>query len=232
MMRIWIISSCCALALTLTCTLASAQERISLSEVIPALEGTEIGSIDLGEAPPPGAVRSISRTEVVAALRGAGRSADGLAIPRTSRIRREARELDAAQIESLARGAIREALEPCAIGELSIRSGATLPAGELSIRAEGPARPETGAAVLTLLLEAGGRVTRVTAQARLTCPEAVITPGSRVTVRVAAGAVRASAYGTARQRGRVGDRVRVRVDATGALLDARVIDASTVEVIR
>jgi flagella basal body P-ring formation protein FlgA len=36
--------------------------------------------------------------------------------------------------------------------------------------------------------------------------------------------------GIARQSGRIGDEVRVRVEPTGAMITARVIDVATVEV--
>ena len=52
-----------------------------------------------------------------------------------------------------------------------------------------------------------------------------------VTARVRVGSVRVSAHGVCRQAGRVGDMVRVRIDETGSLVDGRVLDASTVEVV-
>jgi hypothetical protein len=61
-------------------------------------------------------------------------------------------------------------------------------------------------------------------------PAPVVAAGAEVSVVVRSGNVRVAAPGIARQAGRVGDEVRVRVGPTGALVTARVIDAGTVEV--
>ena len=208
------------------------RSRVTLAEVIPALAGSELGALDLGPAPAPGNARVLGRAEIQAALRAAGRTSEGLAIPRSIRIERRTRALGRDEIAQLARPAIEASVAPCEIGAIEVRSDATLPEGDPTIRVEGPARPDDGPAVMTVVLTQGAHASRVTAQVRLTCPAAVVRPGSQVRVVVRTGAVVASADGITRQSGRVGDRVRVHVTSTGAFVEGRVVSSSTVEVVR
>jgi len=210
---------------------ALAQEQIQLGEVIPALAGTELGQLPIGAAPPPGASRTVRRSEVLAALRRAGRDPRGLAIPRSTRIRREARALDAEALAELSRAAVRQTLAPCTVDDLTVRGDATVAQGPLEVEAEGAAPRSSGAAAVVVVLRAGGREVRVPAQARVSCPAPIVAPGRRVRVVARFGAVEASAPGVARQPGRVGDVIRVQNLQTRSGLRARVIDADTVEVV-
>jgi hypothetical protein len=205
-------------------------DRIRLAEIVPALAGTELGAIDLGAAPPPGATRVVRRAEIVATLAQRGRSSEGLVLPRETRIARRAVRLTGEEIADRARASIEAALAPCDVASITITSSATLGEGALAIDVSGPARPNDGATIVRLDLRTPGGVTHVPARVELRCPEPVIVSGSEVTVVVQAGRVRASGVGTARQSGRVGDEVRVRMERTGVLVTARVIDAQTVEV--
>jgi len=209
----------------------AAQDHVVLAEVIPALAGTELGALELGPAPPPGASRVVRRSEVLSALRRAGRDPRGLAIPRTTRIRRDARRLDADALEALSRDAIAEALAPCSMSDLRIDATAVVARGELAVRVEGGPPPRSGPRLVVVILSAAGRETRVPAQARVECPAPVVRPGARVRVIARFGSVEASAPGVARQPGRVGDVIRVRGGSGRASLRARVIDAQTVEVV-
>ena len=219
------------LTLLLVPSFALAQEQIQLGEVIPALAGTELGQIPLGAAPPPGASRVVRRSEVLAALRRAGRDVRGLAIPRATRVRREARALDSEGLAELSRGAVRQALAPCTVDALTVRGDASVAQGPLEVEAEGQAPRSSGAAPVVVILRAGGREVRVPAQARVSCPAPVVAPGRRVRVIARFGAVEASAPGVARQPGRVGDVIRIQNLQTRSGLRARVIDADTVEVV-
>lgn len=229
-----------ALALAITIGLASlatraeaqdvAVDRIHLAEIVPALAGTELGAIDLGAAPPPGASRVLRRAEIVATLAQLGRSAVGLALPRETRIVRRAVRLTGEELAARARTSIEEALAPCEVTSITITSSATLGEGPLAIEVVGPARPDDGPTLVRLDLRTPGGTTHLPARVELRCPAPVIASGAEVTVLVRVGQVRASSTGVARQAGRVGDEVRVRVARTGALVTARVIDAQTVEV--
>jgi hypothetical protein len=210
--------------------LAASTDRIRLAEIVPALAGTEIGAIDLGAAPPPGATRTVRRAEVIETLRRLGRSADGLALPREVRIARRAVRLSGEEIATRARAAIDEALSPCHVESVAVTTSATLGEGALEIDVHGPARPNDGPSLVMLDLHTPGGTTHVPARVELRCPAPVVAPGAEVTVIVRAGNVRVSAMGIARQSGRIGDEVRVRVEPTGAMITARVIDVATVEV--
>jgi hypothetical protein len=207
-----------------------AGDRVRLAEILPALEGTEIGSIDLGPAPAPGASRTIRRAEILAAIGASGRSAAGLDVPRQTRIERRAVTLTPAQIAERVREAVAASVAPCSVERIVVTTSATVGDGALTVHATPPARPDDGAAVVMLDLSTGALATHLPARVDLDCPDPVVHSGSSVTVVVRHGAVRASAPGVARGEGRVGDTVRVRVDSTGALVEGRVVDASTVEI--
>jgi hypothetical protein len=224
-----------ALLVTLLCLAAplpaAAQARIVLSEVVPALEGTELGDLEVGPAPPPGGVRTVRRSEVLAALRRAGRETRGLAIPRVTRVRRAARRLDAEALRALARPAVEAAMAPCSIESLTVTAEATVAPGALEVAAEGHAPRRSGSSALVIVLRAAGREVRVPAQARVRCPPPVVRPGARVRIVARFGAVEARAPGRARQPGRVGEVIRVRNTQSHQSLRARVVDADTVEVV-
>lgn len=209
-----------------------AQDRVTLGEIVPALAGSELGALGVAPAPPPGGVRVVSRAEVLRALSEAGRSAEGLDIPRSTRVRREGEHLDAEALTRLATPAVEGAMAPCELGDLSVRGEIDLPAGERTVEVDRPARLDSGSIAFTVRIEVGSYAGRVTGQAVLRCPEPVVTPGTGVTARVAVGSVRVSARGVCREAGRVGDVIRVRIEDTGGLVEARVVDGSTVEVVR
>lgn len=231
-MRIGIALGAFALVVLALAAPASAQDpdRVRLAEIVPALAGSTLGALDLGPAPAPGTARTIRRAEILQAIADAHGSAAGLAIPARTRIERRAVVLDASDIRERARDAIASAVAPCDVERVVVTTTATVGEGELHVSASGPARPDDGAAVVMLELGAGALTTHVSARVDLECPDPVVHSGSHVTVVVRAGAVRASAPGVVRGEGRVGDVVHVRVESTGALVDGRVVDASTVEV--
>lgn len=212
--------------------IADAQDRILLQEVLPILDGTRLGAIELGDAPPPGASRIVRRSEVRAALRRAGHDPRGLAIPRAVRVRRPARELGERELARIARGALVERLAPCRVsGEVRVPHGVRIAPGPNTVHADVPGRVRTGTVAAVLVIEAGGRETRLPVRTEVACPEPVVRPGTRVTIVVRVGNVRATAPGEARQSGRRGDVIRVRNEATRASLEARVVDGDTVEVL-
>lgn len=210
-----------------------AQDRILLEEVLPALEGTELGALPVGDAPPPGSSRTVRRSEVLAALRAAGRSAQGLRIPRSVRVHREARELSSDELEALIRPAVTRSLGPCEVTELRVPNALTIPRGEVEVEStlRAPTRATSSVSGM-VTLTAGGQRRRISVRARVSCPPPAVQPGSRVTVVAVVGPVRASAPGEARQPGRVGDVIRVHTTTTGRTLLARVIAPDTVEVVR
>lgn len=220
------------LGLLLLPSAASAQDLILLQEVIPQLEGTELGLIELGSAPPPGSARTVHRGEMIAAIRASGKSLPRVRIPSAVRIVRRARELDRDEIEDLARPLLREALGSCDLGRISAPRRVRIGVGEERARIE-LSRPIDGSDVAaTLIVEVRGRETRLPLRASVRCPPPVIAPGQRLRIVVVVGNVRATAPAEARQPGRVGDVIRIRNLATGASALGRVIDPETVELAR
>jgi len=207
-----------------------APDRIVLAEVLPALAGSALGSVDLGAAPAPGEVRVVRASDVRRAIRAAGHDTRGLDIPRTTRVRREARRLERSEVERLLRPAVVSALAPCGVESLELPAALVLPAGTPTVTTEVEAPRASGRIAAPLVVRVAGREQRVLASARVTCPEPVVSAGARVRIVVSVGAVRASAPGLAGQPGRPGDEIRVTNLDTRAQLRARVIDAQTVEV--
>jgi hypothetical protein len=210
-----------------------AEDAILLAEVVPALSGTELGMLPVAPAPPAGSARVVYRTDVLAALRASGRSPEGLRIPRSIRIRREARTLDANALRTLVETPLTRALAPCDIDTFEVAAPVTVAQGEItaSVEIRRPVGNETNVAG-TAILRTRGADRRVPIRAQIRCPEPAVSPGQHVHIVIVVGSVRASAPGEARQAGRVGDTIRVRNRATQAALVAVVRDAETVEVVR
>jgi len=214
-------------------SLAAAQDRVTLDEVIPALSGTELGAMTLGAAPPPGSSRVVRRSEVLNALRREGRPTEGFVIPRSTRIHRGARVLNQSQLARLLTPSVAAAFAPCTVSELQLPETATLPTGGIDVRTDANRPSRSGNASAIAVVSSGNRETRIPIRASVTCPAPAIEAGDRVEVVVAIGNVRASARGEARQPGRVGDTINVRI-ASGnrRAVSALVLNASTVEVIQ
>ncbi|MGF1465934.1 MAG: flagella basal body P-ring formation protein FlgA [Sandaracinaceae bacterium] len=219
------------LLVSLAAASVAAQDPIRLAEVLPALEGTDLGDVDLGPAPPPGGARVVRRSEVLLALRRAGRSTRGLAVPRRTVIRRAARTIAPERLEELARPAIEARLAPCRLASLGPVAPVTIPPGELRVAVEGRAPARGGPVPLVVSLRVGETEVRRALQARVECPPPVVRAGAPVRLVARVGPVVASAPGVARQHGRVGEVIRVQNRQTRADLEGRVVDARTVEVL-
>lgn len=209
-----------------------AQEQITLDEVLPALAGTELGSIELGPAPPPGSVRTVRGSEIRAALRARGRDARGLAIPAATRVRREVRQVARQELEALVRPRLDEAIGPCEAGEIHLPDRVSLATGEIAIAVEASAPARAGRVSAAVVLTAGGRETRLTVSAEASCPPPIVSPGARVSIVARFGNVTAAVPGVAMQPGRVGDVIRVTNRSTRASLMARVESGEVVRVVQ
>lgn len=210
-----------------------ADERIHLSEILPALQGTELGNVDLGAAPNPGVTRTITRADVLGALKREGKETQGLAIPRSTRISRELRLLGRQEATTLATQALSEALAPCEVTSVTLPEQIRVTAGRLTARADtAPRQPGATSSSSSIVFTSGTHETRVSVHARLSCPPPVISAGSRVTLVARSGAVRATAPGEARQAGAIGDVIRVTNTISNTQLTGRVLNAETVEVLR
>lgn len=227
----------CLILFSLVATLATptvvrAQERITVAEVIPVLAGSEVGQLELGPAPAPGRSRTIHGRQIRAALRKAGVNARGIVIPKRTRITRQARTLAPEDIAALAAPSIDEALGACSPTAVLPRNEIHVAPGELSVEASAPRPTRSGRATVMVSISSAGTTVRAPVLVEYVCPPPVIRSGSTVTVVAVVGKVRASVPGIAAQHGRVGDRITVTNRLTGSRLLARVVDATTVEVVQ
>lgn len=212
---------------------AAAQDRVLLGELVPALAGSDLATIDVGPAPPPGASRRVTRAEMIAALRAAGRQPEALRLPAAVRIRRGARRLAGGELDRLVQAAMARDLAPCEVLGVQVSGPVTVAEGPLTARADAdlPLRSGEARVAGAVTLSARGRETRLPVRARVRCPDPVMAPGTPVRILAVVGRVRVSAMGEARQAGRVGDVIRVTNGATEATVEARVLDGSTVQVV-
>lgn len=212
--------------------LAVEGDRVTLAMILPALTGTELGALDVAPAPLPGQRTLIRAAEIRAKIKQSGHDARGLAIPRSVRLVRRARSLDGKQLDEMIRTALAPQVAPCDVTQVSELSPVTIGDGEFELEAEPMPRKQSGRTTATVTLRQGERAQRINVQAQLSCPAPVMTPGSSIRIVAIAGAVRVTAPGVANQPGRVGDEIRVTNSLTKRALKARVIDASSAEVVQ
>jgi len=212
--------------------LAVEGETVVLAALVPALEGTELGGLVVADAPLPGQSRVVRASDIKAMLKAQGRDARGLALPRSTRLTRASRNLSEAELGKRVREAVAAQVAPCTVAIVSTLPPVSLGAGEFEVLATSTPRRDSGRVPLVITLKQGERTQRISAQGELTCPLAVVHPGSSVKLIAIAGPVRVSAPATVNQAGRVGDEVRVTNQVTKMQLRGRVINAQTVEVIQ
>ncbi|MCG8556071.1 MAG: flagella basal body P-ring formation protein FlgA [Proteobacteria bacterium] len=229
----WALVLATAAALLLGARPASAQlhDRVLLEELIPVLAGSELGRLELGPAPLPGATRVVRRQEVLAALRAAGRTSEGLQIPRARRVTRAAQRLSPSEVRALLRPALARALSPCKVDSIQVHTPLTLSAGPVTVRTTARAPRRSGRLGAAFTLSSGGRDKQMVAPVSVTCPEPTIASGRALRIVAVVGNVRASISGFAKQDGRVGDLIHV-VTTSHKSLRARVLDSSTVQVLQ
>lgn len=212
--------------------LAVEGERVTLSMLLPALSGSELGRLDIAAAPLPGAHTVIRASDIKAKLKEVGRDARGLAIPRSVRVVRRARSLEARELEDEVRRALAVQVAPCEITEVSKLPKLRLGEGEFLLEAEPMPRKQSGRTTFAIDVRQGERSQHISAQAVLACPAPVVLPGTQVRIVAISGPVRVTAPGVATQPGRVGDEIRVTNQLSKRSLTARVIDAQSVEVVQ
>ena len=212
--------------------IAVESDRVTLGMILPALSGSDLGGIDIGAAPLPGAHSVIRASDIKAKLKENGRDARGLDIPRSVKVVRRARSLEGDKLEEMVRTVLAPQVAPCDVAQLSPLSAVTIGEGDFELEAEPVARKQSGRTQANITLRQGERSQRISAQAVLHCPDPVMLPGNTIRLVAVAGPVRVSAPGTANQPGRVGDEIRVTNQLTKRALKARVIDAQTAEVIQ
>jgi len=207
-------------------------DRVTLAMILPALAGSEIGGVDIAAAPLPGKHSVVRASDIKAKLKASGRDSRGLAIPRSVRLVRRARTIDAKELEEMVRTALAPHIAPCDVAQVSVLEPITIGDGEFELEASPVQRKQSGRTQATITFRQGERSQRISTQAVLHCPDPVMLPGSTIRLVAISGPVRVSAPGTVNQPGRVGDEIRVTNQLTRRALKARVIDAQTAEVIQ
>lgn len=205
-------------------------ERVTLAMILPVLQGSELGTLDVAPAPLPGESSVIRASDIKAKLRESGRDARGLAIPKSVRVVRHEKQLAVSELDERVKAALAPYVAPCSVEQLSRLPELTIAAGDYEIEAEPMPRKASGRTNAVVTVRQGERTQRISAQAVLSCPEPVVMPGAQVRLVVNMGAVHVSAPGVVHQPGRVGDEVRVTNQLTKKSLKGRVIDAQSVEV--
>jgi hypothetical protein len=219
------------LAASTLCTEAQAQERVLLQEIMPELVGSPLGELDIAPAPTLGSTLVVRKSEVLRALAQAGVSAKDLNIPRATRITRAIDDVSSEKLSAEAHEALTSATAPCELRDARFPPGVRLATGPREFHAEFTNGLRNGSISGAVVVENGGRSTRVPVMVRLVCPPPEVKAGMQVTAIAVIGHVSASAPAEARQPGRVGEVIRITNRATGANLRARVVDARTVEVL-
>jgi hypothetical protein len=207
-------------------------ERVTLAMIVPALSGTELGELDLAPAPLPGETSVIRASDVKAKLKESGRDARGLLIPKSVKLVRKKRMVEAKELDALVKAALAPRVAPCNVEELSTLSAITLGEGAFEVEADAMPRKQSGRTAAMVTLRQGERKQRLSIQAVLTCPDPVIQPGAQIRLIVIRGAVHVTAPGVANQPGRVGDEIRVTNSLSKKALIGRVRDAQSVEVVQ
>lgn len=226
----WVLSALLA-APTQADVLTVSGESVTLAAIVPALSGTELGDLEVAEAPRPGQRRTIRGSDVKRALREHGQSARGLRIPSRVTVTRKQRKVSREEVAAKVRASVAAGIAPCELVQLSLLSGWALGAGDYEVSTRLPRAVTSGRRSLVVWIEQGGQRSRISAQVELSCPAPVVAPGASVRLLAHTGAVRVSAPGKALQAGRVGDEIRVTNQVSRKTLLARVVDAQTVEVL-
>ena len=212
--------------------LSSDADGVTLAEIIPLLAGTPAGELVVAPAPEPGQARQVRRSEVLRAMRRAGMSPEGLAIPRSTNVRRAANDLEGDALRDRALPSIEASLAPCEAVDVRLPHSVSLPAGHVDIRVDARTPNRSGRTSGVLIMEARGVERRLPFSARVSCPPPEVSAGATIRILARFGNVSASAPGEATQSGRVGDVIRVRNTTTRRALRGRILDAQSVEVVQ
>ncbi len=198
-----------------------------------------IAGIDLGPAPAPGGTRVFSRDEIEMAMRRAGASPNGLAIPATIRVESAAVRTSADDLATLLRPAIAKQLttgialvkiEP--MGELLLPPRAQLQTVTIpkAPRIRGNFRT---AAVAEFTLD-GAVVARTAVPVTLDVTEDAVRPdalrGTHVALVADVGAVQITTSAVLLSDARIGDTVSAQVSATNRVVRVRLTRPDTAHV--
>lgn len=213
--------------------------RIVLGDVLPDAP-SEAKQADLGRAPPPGGVRTLSRAEVVRRLRALGLGQQNLQIPRLLRVKSASRKLSATELEALAREALSDVLmEGVSIQNVRSMRSLVVSPNARAIPPKTPSLPHRAGPFKTTLslpfAHEGEVVDRATLSVTLHISEEAAKPliekGSLVTLVIDRNGARISAKGVAMGDGYFGEVQSFQVQRTRKMLRARISSRYSAEVV-
>lgn len=213
-------------------TVYATGDTVMLRDILPVLAGSELGELSVAEAPPPGHTSTVLAADVKRRLKESGHDARGLAIPRSTQVERRVQTVSQAELEQRVSQALAAEISPCTIERMSSFSPLVLAEGPFELAAETPLRRNSGRSTFSMRVVQGDHTHKLHGQLELHCPPPAVQAGATVKLTVTAGAVRVSAPATAHQPGQPGDSIRVTSQLNRQSYLARVVDASTVELVR
>lgn len=213
--------------------------RILLSEVLPRLaRRLDVSPVDLGPAPAPGKLRSLSRRQLSARLRAVGVAIARLSLPRRISVQRRSQLLQQARLVELVRAAIQPHLPKGALlTSLQHRGDLTVAVGVVRVAFDKLPRWRQGQQTLVLRLfvdEQPQRQILVRATVQLLrgpdTGQVLVKRGSRVTIVARAQGVVVRSQGVAQSTGAAGQHIPVLPLHSRRVVHARIVDAGLVEV--
>lgn len=205
--------------------------RIELGELVPDAPA-ELHLVDIGQSPPPGSSRLVTRKQVEQQLAQAGFASDQLQMPATVRARAEGKTMSASELSDWLAPAIKSAL-PQGVELVQVRTSTRLtlsPEAKVAdIRVPKlPKRVGTVQLGLTAVLSLDGETTHhlplvVVVSISPQAADYEVRQGATVTLVIQRRTLRITAAATALGGADIGDIAQFRVQSTGRTLKARVV---------
>lgn len=199
-------------------------------------------SLDMGASPEPMQEARYTKDDIEARIRQAHMPLpQDTVVPRVLRIVRSGQVITEPHLTSLVRQSLITHLPPGSrIRSLRLSGGAALPSGPVSVKPDVPESIESGEHAMRVTVTArsdrrGASAVVVEAYVDLDIQTQrrgvpVLARGSEVTVQVRTQGVLVQASGLAQEAGSIGDFIKVLPNQGSRMVQARIIDARTVEV--
>jgi Chaperone for flagella basal body P-ring formation len=213
-------------------TVYATGDTVSLKEILPVLAGSELGDLTIADAPPPGQAATILAVDVKRRLKDGGHDIRGLVIPKSTHVERRVQTVSDAELKERVTAVLAPTVAPCDIERVSSFGPLTLADGPFELSADTPLRRSSGRSTFSVRVVQGDDTRKLHGQIELQCPPPAVQAGSSVKLTVTTGAVRVSAPATAHQPGQPGDSIRVTSQLNRQSYLARIVDATTVELVR
>ncbi len=242
--RLSSVASAFALALVLAASLGVADDarivsrsRLKLADLVHA-EG-DLGAVDLGPAPPPGASRLVARAEIEEHVRAAGLDPKRVKLPPSIRVTGASMRFSPEKLAKAATPAIEKAL-PAGVtltrvdpsNELVTHPGTTVRSASVPKlpRQKGPS---LSSAMLELVTD-DGLVTKVPVAISVEISEAAahadVPRGGRLEVIYERGSIKIATTGVALADADVGETTQMSLVATGRIVRAKVLTRERAEI--